>query len=157
MPRLRSKKGGANSCPYWDVCPSQAMARESLTSDVVVTTPTGFATMIVGRERKAFFEEALQQFDVVLFDEADRVQAQLDDCFAPSMSFQELIRNAADPTAVAMKRRPDDKMRTSTRSFSTTCARNPSPSRRRCSNPSGTTAWRNGASSRTRRSRRSRF
>ena len=67
--------------------------------------------MIVGRERKAFFEEALQQFDVVLFDEADRVQAQLDGCFAPSMSFQELIRNAADPTAVAMKRRPDDKMR----------------------------------------------
>ena len=55
--------------------------------------------MIVGRERKAFFEEALQQFDVVLFDEADRVQAQLDGCFAPSMSFQELIRNAADPTA----------------------------------------------------------
>lgn len=108
---LRSKKGGANSCPYWDVCPSQAMARESLTSDVVVTTPTGFATMIVGRERKAFFEEALQQFDVVLFDEADRVQAQLDGCFAPSMSFQELIRNAADPTAAAMKRRPDDKMR----------------------------------------------
>lgn len=43
--------------------------------------------MIVGRERKAFFEEALQQFDVVLFDEADRVQAQLDGCFAPSMSF----------------------------------------------------------------------
>lgn len=108
---LRSKKGGANSCPYWDVCPSQAMARESLTSDVVVTTPTGFATMIVGRERKAFFEEALQQFDVILFDEADRVQAQFDGCFAPSMSFQELIRNAADPTAVAMKRRPDDKMR----------------------------------------------
>ncbi|MFR7649764.1 MAG: hypothetical protein ACLUYK_00610 [Eggerthella lenta] len=36
---LRSKKGGANSCPYWDVCPSQAMARLSLTSDVVVTTP----------------------------------------------------------------------------------------------------------------------
>lgn len=103
--------GAAKVCPYWDVCPSQAMARESLTSDVVVTTPTGFATMIVGRERKAFFEEALQQFDVVLFDEADRVQAQLDGCFAPSMSFQELIRNAADPTAVAMKRRPDDKMR----------------------------------------------
>ena len=39
------------------------------------------------------------------------MQAQLDGCFAPSMSFQELIRNAADPTAVAMKRRPDDKMR----------------------------------------------
>lgn len=154
---LRSKKGGANSCPYWDVCPSQAMARESLTSDVVVTTPTGFATMIVGRERKAFFDEALQQFDVVLFDEADRVQAQLDGCFAPSMSFQELIRNAADPTAVAMKRRPDDKMRDFNEELFYDLRRNPSPSRRRCSNPSGTTAWRNGASSRTRRSRRSRF
>lgn len=108
---LHAKGGGVNTCPYWDICPSQAMARESLTSEVVVTTPTGFATMVVGKERKAFFEVALEQFDVVLFDEADRVQAQLDSCFAPSMSFQELIRNAADPTAAAMKRRPDDKMR----------------------------------------------
>lgn len=108
---LRPTRGSADVCPYWDVCPSQAMARESLTSEVVVTTPTGFATMVVGKERKAFFEVVLQQFDVVLFDEADRVQAQLDSCFAPSMSFQELIRNAADPTAAAMKRPPDDKMR----------------------------------------------
>ena len=56
--------------------------------------------MIVGRERKAFFEEALQQFDVVLFDEADRVQAQLDGCFAPSMSF---------PGAHPQRRRPDSR------------------------------------------------
>ena len=108
---LRAKGGSVSTCPYWDICPSQAMARESLTSEVVVTTPTGFATMVVGKERKAFFEVVLEQFDVVLFDEADRVQAQLDSCFAPTMSFQELIRNAADPTASAMKRNPDDKMR----------------------------------------------
>ncbi len=108
---LHAKGGSVSTCPYWDICPSQAMARESLASEVVVTTPTGFATMIVGKERKAFFEVALEQFDLVLFDEADRVQAQLDSCFAPSMSFQELIRSAADPTAAAMKRQPDDKMR----------------------------------------------
>ncbi len=108
---LRSKAGGLSVCPYWYICPSQAMARESLASDVVVTTPTGFATMLVDKGRKAFFEAVLEQFDVVLFDEADRVQAQLDSCFAPSMSFQELIFHAADPTAAAMKRPPEIKMR----------------------------------------------
>ena len=109
--KLRSTGKRRYTCPYWDVCPSQAMAREALTSSVVVTTPAGFAHMTVGVQRKPFFEVVLERFDVVLFDEADRVQVQLDSAFSPVLSFQELVRAAADPTAEAMKRPADEKMR----------------------------------------------
>ncbi len=109
--RLFNSRGKPFTCPYWDICPSQAMAREALASQVVVTTPHGFATMMVDGGRKPFFELALEDFDLVMFDEADRVQATLDDIFSPQMSFQELIHDAADPTAIAMKRDPAEKMR----------------------------------------------
>lgn len=108
---LRSSKGATCVCPYWDMCPSQTMAREAAVSSVVVSTPAGFAHMTVGKERSGFFELVLADFDVVIVDEADRVQVQLDDSFAPKMSFQELIYDSADPTAAAMKRRPSTKMR----------------------------------------------
>lgn len=108
---LQSEGGAAYACPYWDICPSQAMAREAFSSSVVVTTPSGFSLMTVGKGREAFFELALADFDLVLFDEADRVQSQLDGSFAPELSFQELIYNSADLTAAAMKRAPSTKMR----------------------------------------------
>lgn len=108
---LRSAKGTAHVCAFWDICPSQTMVREAVSSSAVVTTPNGFALMTVGKERNTFFELALADFDVVIFDEADRVQVQLDSSFAPEMSFQELIYNSADPTAAAMKRLPSNKMR----------------------------------------------
>ncbi len=107
---LRNSKGALHSCPFWQVCPSQAMGREALTSQVVVTTPAGFTMMSVNAARKPFFEVALQSFDLVIFDEADRVQVALDNSVSPDMSFQKLIRDAATPTARAMMRLPDDKM-----------------------------------------------
>lgn len=108
---LRSSKGATCVCPYWDMCPSQAMVREAATSSAVVSTPAGFAHMTVGKGRSGFFELVLADFDVVIVDEADRVQVQLDDGFAPKMSFQELIYDSADPTAAAMKRPSSAKMR----------------------------------------------
>lgn len=108
---LRSSKGVTCVCPYWDVCPSQTMVREAAISSAVVSTPAGLAHMTVGKERSTFFELVLADFDVVIVDEADRVQVQLDDNFAPKMSFQELIYDSADPTAAAMKRCPSTKMR----------------------------------------------
>lgn len=108
---LQPGKSASCVCPYWDVCPSQAMVRAAVESNVVITTPSGFAMMTVGKEKTAFFEHALSDFDLVIFDEADRVQVQLDSGFAPEMSFQELIYHSADPTAAAMKRQPASKMR----------------------------------------------
>lgn len=107
---LRSEKLTTYVCPCWDICPSQAMARESAVSSVVVTTPGGFSLMTVGKGRETFFERVLSEFDLVLFDEADRVQSQLDASFAPKLSFQELIYHSANPVAAAMKRKPSSKM-----------------------------------------------
>ena len=94
-------------CPYWGVCPLQAMARDALTSDIVVTTPAGFAMMTVGPDRLPFFEAALRRFDVMFVDEVDRVQVQLDTLFAPEIDFQQFIRDSADYVSKCMKRSSD--------------------------------------------------
>lgn len=101
---LVSVKGDRCACPYRDVCPTQAMVREAAQSSIVVTTSSGFATMHVGSMHRPFFEHALHNVDLVIFDEADRIQTVLDDCFAPRLSVQDLVCQAADSSAKAMKR-----------------------------------------------------
>lgn len=106
---LRSSRGNRYVCPYRNVCPSQTMVREATKSSVVVTTASGFSTMRIGLAREQFFEHVLHNVDLVIFDEADRIQASLDDSFAPKLSFQEFIHRLADFSAEAMKRPPSQK------------------------------------------------
>ena len=101
---LVSLKGDRRACPYRDVCPSQTMVREAVLSPIVVTTSSGFATMRVGSVHRPFFEHALYSVDLVIFDEADRIQMALDDSFAPRLSVQDLVYQAADSSVKAMKR-----------------------------------------------------
>ena len=108
---LKDSKGRRHACPFFEICPAHAMERDTKNAQVVITTPMGFAYITVGPERRPFFEYALEQFDLVIFDEADRVQAELDEKFAPAKSIQEHIRNTADYTARAAKRLPQDKLR----------------------------------------------
>lgn len=108
--RLLDDGGRSHQCPFWDICPSQAMSRDAMTSAVVVTTPAGLASMDAGEARTPFFLVVVKSFDLVVVDEADRVQEQLDEAFAPSVRFQALIRGAAQPTADAMGRNPELKM-----------------------------------------------
>lgn len=107
---LKDPRGNRRSCPFFDICPAQSMARAALSSRVVITTPAGFALTTVGAERQPFFEHALADFDLVIFDEADRVQSQLDAHFAPSESFGLYIRESADAVARALKRPPQEKI-----------------------------------------------
>lgn len=107
---LKDQWGNRRACPFFDVCPSQSMARAALSSRVVITTPAGFALTTVGSERQPFFEHALADFDLVIFDEADRVQSQLDASFAPSESFGLYIHESADAVARALKRPPWEKI-----------------------------------------------
>lgn len=107
---LKDKNGRPHACPFIEVCPSQAMARAALSSQVVITTPAGLVMITTGAERRPFFEHALADFDLVIFDEADRVQSQLDGLFAPSESFHEFIRDSADELARASKRPPSEKL-----------------------------------------------
>lgn len=107
---LKDPRGNRRACPFFDICPAQSMARAALSSRVVITTPAGFALTTVGAERQPFFEHALADFDLVIFDEADRVQSQLDALFAPSESFGAYIRESADAVARALKRPPREKV-----------------------------------------------
>ena len=88
-----SKRGGKSFlCPYFDVCPGSRMLRECYEKSVVITTAQGFASIKVGKNRDLFVNLVLNTFDLVIFDECDRVQKTLDQFFLPETSFDEYIR-----------------------------------------------------------------
>ena len=94
-------------CPFFESCPGALMLREASSATVVVTTVAGLAASRIGTQKILFFEHVINQADVVLFDESDRVQKTLDDFFAPNISFLEFMESQADACAKDMKREPD--------------------------------------------------
>lgn len=67
----------------------------------------GLASARIGSQKILFLEHVVNQAEIVLFDECDRVQKTLDDFFAPNISFSEFMENQADACAKDMKREPD--------------------------------------------------
>lgn len=96
------KNTGRVRCKFYDFCPGAAMLRESEKSDIVVTTVAGLASSLIGKNHRLFLEEIIGHFDVVMFDECDRVQATLDDFFAPNTSFNDFMRSQSNPCAFDM-------------------------------------------------------
>lgn len=90
-------------CPYFGQCPGTKMLRDCYTASVVVTTVAGFAASRVGAVREPFLELALRDFDLVVFDESDRVQKTLDHFFMPETSFDSYIRECAEECSDYMK------------------------------------------------------
>lgn len=82
-------------CPYFDHCPGTAMMRECYDSKVVLTTVAGFAASRVGRSRETLAALALREFDLVVFDECDRVQKALDNLLMPETSFNKYVQESA--------------------------------------------------------------
>ncbi|MER5766614.1 hypothetical protein [Streptomyces sp. NPDC001985] len=77
------------SCPYWSVCPRHHTARALVAADIWVAT---FPALIDARpprpqngESIRCLELACRRSDLVIVDEADRVQMQLDQTFAPAV------------------------------------------------------------------------
>jgi len=89
-------------CPFYDFCPGAAMTREAVKSNIIVTTVAGLAAAFVGGNHKLFLEEIVRDFDVVMFDECDRVQGTLDDFFAPNTSFNDFMRAQSNSCAYDM-------------------------------------------------------
>lgn len=85
------KSGKFYLCPYFDQCPGTSMLRDCYDASVVVTTVAGFAASRVGWNRELFLELAMRDFDLVIFDECDRVQKTLDQFFMPETKFNEYI------------------------------------------------------------------
>lgn len=83
------------NCPYMDICPAVRMYRDVYTSNVIVTTTQGLAAIRLLGDNKLFLEYVLEQADLVVFDECDKVQKTLDEFFTPSASFDKFRQNAA--------------------------------------------------------------
>jgi hypothetical protein len=83
--RPRSKR---HSCPLWHQCPRHHAARELVAADIWVATPASLIHTAVpsqqNPERLRYLELACRRSDLIVVDEADRVQMQLDIMFAPA-------------------------------------------------------------------------
>lgn len=97
------QKGRNYLCPYFDVCPGTKMLRECYSSSVVITTVAGFAVSRVGKNKELFLEMVLNQADLVVFDESDRVQKTLDQLFMPETSFDSYISECAEDCSRYMR------------------------------------------------------
>lgn len=98
------KKGSKNHlCPYFDQCLGTKMLRECYTASVILTTVAGFAASRVGQQRETFLELTMRDFDLVIFDESDRVQKTLDHFFMPETSFNNYIRECAEDCSAYMR------------------------------------------------------
>lgn len=98
------KKGSKNHlCPYFNQCLGTKMLRECFTASVVLTTVAGFAASRVGQQRETFLELTMRDFDLVIFDESDRVQKTLDHFFMPETSFNNYIRECAEDCSAYMR------------------------------------------------------
>ncbi|MFE4495745.1 hypothetical protein ACFRKD_25175 [Streptomyces niveus] len=85
-PQWRRK---ALNCPYWSACPRYHASRELVEADIWVATPASLVDAGPPRpqngERIRYLELACRRSDLVIVDEADRVQMQWDQTFAPAV------------------------------------------------------------------------
>ena len=76
------------ACPMYARCPVHNAQRELVSADIWVATPAGLvyarAAQQLNQERIRFLELACQRSDLIIVDEADRVQMQLDSIFSPT-------------------------------------------------------------------------
>ncbi|WP_281290701.1 hypothetical protein [Streptomyces sedi] len=80
--------GVPRACPLWSACPRHSAARDLVDALIWVANPASLVQTAVPRqlnaERLRYLELACLRSDIVVVDEADRVQMQLDQMFAPS-------------------------------------------------------------------------
>ncbi|MGX1808346.1 pPIWI_RE_Z domain-containing protein [Nocardia sp. NPDC055321] len=86
--RDEDELGRRHGCPIWSGCPRHSSARELVNALIWVANPASLVQTAVPRhlnaERLRHLELACLRSDIVIVDEADRVQMQLDEAFAPS-------------------------------------------------------------------------
>ncbi|MGV9852868.1 pPIWI_RE_Z domain-containing protein [Streptomyces sp. NPDC003442] len=77
-----------HACPLWSACPRHSSSRDLVDALIWVANPASLVQTAVPRqlnaERLRYLELACLRSDIVVVDEADRVQTQLDQMFAPT-------------------------------------------------------------------------
>ncbi|MCX5428427.1 hypothetical protein OHU11_12145 [Streptomyces sp. NBC_00257] len=80
--------GAPHACPLWSACPRHSSSRDLVDALIWVANPASLVQTGVPRqlneERLRYLELACLRSDFIIVDEADRVQMQLDQMFAPS-------------------------------------------------------------------------
>ncbi|GGZ29104.1 hypothetical protein GCM10010387_22990 [Streptomyces inusitatus] len=80
--------GEARGCPLWSGCPRHGAAREQVAAEIWVANPWSLVSTSVSahlnEERLRQLELVCLRSDIVVVDEADRVQMTFDQIFAPS-------------------------------------------------------------------------
>lgn len=80
--------GPALGCPLWSACPRHSAARALVDALIWVANPASLVQSPVpdhlNAERLRYLELACLRSDIIIVDEADRVQMNLDSMFAPS-------------------------------------------------------------------------
>lgn len=84
----KAQKDEPHGCPVWSRCPRHIAARELTEVPVWVATMPGLLHARLPRhqtnETIRYLEAAADRSDLIIIDEADRVQTQLDAAFAPA-------------------------------------------------------------------------
>ena len=93
--KVGNKEKKHYNCPYMDICPAVRMYRDVYTSNVIVTTVQGLAAVRLLGDNRLFLEYVLEQADLVVFDECDKVQKTLDEFFTPSASFDKFRKDVS--------------------------------------------------------------
>ncbi|MEV6931438.1 signal recognition particle [Dactylosporangium sp. NPDC051485] len=86
--RRKPTKPKRHGCPLWSACPRHSAARDLVDAQIWVATPASLVhSRIPGHlnvENLRYLEQACRRSDLIVVDEADRVQMQLDTAFAPA-------------------------------------------------------------------------
>jgi len=86
--RLEDAEGNHHDCPLMSVCPVHKVGRDLAESQVWVLNPMSFlyssAPKSIGNGQLSLFEAVYRISDLVIIDEADRIQVQWDRAFAPA-------------------------------------------------------------------------
>lgn len=86
---LQDEKGNPYRCPLFHVCPVYQIKRDLVNAQVWLVNPKSLlysaAPEGLGDKPLRLLEAVYQHSDLVIIDEADRVQAQWDDTFAPTL------------------------------------------------------------------------
>jgi hypothetical protein len=89
--RLRTGRN-RQGCPFWSACPRHQGEQRLVTADIWVATPQSLVSTSVpwpqNAERIRYLELACRRSDLIIVDEADRVQMQLDQLFAPAVPLE---------------------------------------------------------------------
>ncbi|MEM6530608.1 MAG: hypothetical protein AAF653_20080, partial [Chloroflexota bacterium] len=86
--QLRDETGKRHRCPLLETCPVHQLDRDMLDSQVWVLNPASFLysrlPSTANSRRTYLFEAVYHNSDLLIIDEADRVQANWDNAFAPT-------------------------------------------------------------------------